>query len=169
MPNKARLYPLRWSRSTFLEREQRGVFGWRPELGNGVSAVRVQQVAAQRSGQPNDLVGPGRRVGPVGLRGIQGTTGAKQKLLKKLWFKELPLLSKSCWRSSDSRNPSVKQKLLKKLWFKELPVLSKSSWRSSDSRNPSVKQKLLKKLWFKNLPVLNKSSWRSSDSRNSQC
>jgi hypothetical protein len=30
------------------------------------------------------MVGPGRKVGPVGPRGIQGTTSAKQKLLKKL-------------------------------------------------------------------------------------
>jgi hypothetical protein len=43
------------------------------------------------------LVGPVRRVGPVGPRGIQGITSAKRGLLKKL-IRELPVLSKKLFK-----------------------------------------------------------------------
>jgi hypothetical protein len=48
------------------------------------SSVTAIQFGVQEHSQPSHLVGPGRRVDPVGPRGIQGTTGATQNLLKKL-------------------------------------------------------------------------------------
>jgi hypothetical protein len=48
------------------------------------SSEKAGRVGAEELRQSSRLVGPGRRVGPVGLRGVQGTTSAKQTLLKKL-------------------------------------------------------------------------------------
>jgi hypothetical protein len=48
------------------------------------SSEKAVRVGVQEPSQPSLLLRPGRRVGSVGPRGIQGTASAKQKLLKKL-------------------------------------------------------------------------------------
>jgi hypothetical protein len=63
------------------------------------SSEEAVRVGVQEPSQPRHLVGPGRGVGPVGPKGIQGTTSSRQKLLKKMKLflaepSELPVLSK---------------------------------------------------------------------------
>jgi hypothetical protein len=48
------------------------------------SSEKAVRVGVQEPSPPSRLVAPGRRIGPVGPRGIQGTASAKQKPLKKL-------------------------------------------------------------------------------------
>jgi hypothetical protein len=43
------------------------------------SSEKTVPVGVLEPSQPIRLVGPGRRVGPVGLRGVQGTASVKQK------------------------------------------------------------------------------------------
>jgi hypothetical protein len=59
------------------------------------SLEKAVQVGVQEPSQPSRLVGPGRGVGPVGPRGIQGTASAKQKLLMKL----IQVNYLCCWRN----------------------------------------------------------------------
>jgi hypothetical protein len=47
------------------------------------SSEKTVPVGVLEPSQPTRLVGPGRGVGPVGPRGIQGATGAKQTLVEE--------------------------------------------------------------------------------------
>jgi hypothetical protein len=52
------------------------------QIRSSSSSEKAVGVEVQEPSQSSRLVGPGRSVGLVGPRGIQGTVSAKQKLLK---------------------------------------------------------------------------------------